>query len=47
MDAKCGNCVYLEVDEGLPHCLIRELYTERAPEDSACKDFVEADDGNS
>lgn len=43
--AKCGICVYLEVDDGLPYCLIQDLYTERAPEDSACKDFVEADDG--
>jgi hypothetical protein len=41
---KCGNCVFLEKDDGFPYCLRMDLYTERALDDEACDDFVRCDD---
>lgn len=40
-EAKCGNCVYLEKDDGSPYCMLMDLYTERGLDDDACDDFVE------
>jgi Lar family restriction alleviation protein len=44
--AKCGNCVFLEKEDGLPYCVTLPLYTERDPEHTACEYFVDgrADD---
>ena len=42
---KCGDCVYLEKDDGSPYCLMMDLYTERELDDTACEYFVEAGDG--
>lgn len=33
MANKCGDCVFLEKDDGAPYCLTLPLYTERAPDD--------------
>jgi hypothetical protein len=41
---KCGNCAWLEKDDGFPYCLLMDLYTERDLDDEACEDFVEAQD---
>jgi hypothetical protein len=44
---KCGDCVFLEKDDGSPYCVTLPLYTERDPDDVACEYFVDgrADDG--
>ena len=44
---KCGDCVFLEKDDGFPYCVTLPLYTERDPDDAACEYFVDgrADDG--
>jgi hypothetical protein len=44
---KCGDCVFLEKDDGSPYCVTLPLYTERDPDDAACEYFVDgrADDG--
>lgn len=38
---KCGDCVFLEKEDGSPYCLTLPLYTERDPEDEACDYFVD------
>jgi hypothetical protein len=44
---KCGDCVFLEKDDGFPYCVTLPLYTERDPDDAACEYFVDGrdDDG--
>ena len=44
---KCGDCVFLEKDDGFPYCVTLPLYTERDPDDAACEYFVDrrSDDG--
>jgi hypothetical protein len=44
---KCGDCVFLEKEDGFPYCVTLPLYTERDPDDAACEYFVDrrADDG--
>ena len=44
---KCGDCVFLEKEDGSPYCVTLPLYTERDPDDAACEYFVDrrADDG--
>lgn len=43
---RCGDCVFLEKEDGFPYCLTLLLYTERSPEDKACECFVGANDPN-
>lgn len=38
---KCGDCVFLEKDDGAPYCVTLPLYTERDPDDEACEYFTE------
>jgi hypothetical protein len=47
MANKCGDCVFLEKDDGAPYCVTLPLYTERDLDDAACEYFVDrrADDG--
>lgn len=46
---KCGDCVFLEKEDGFPYCVTLPLYTERDPDDAACEYFVDrrADDDQS
>jgi hypothetical protein len=46
MANKCGDCVFLEKEDGFPYCVTLPLYTERDPDDAACEYFVDrrADD---
>ena len=44
MERKCGDCAWLEKDDGTPYCLMLDLYTERALDDDACDDYVEVND---
>lgn len=43
---QCGDCVFLEKEDGSPYCVTLPLYTERDPEHTACEYFVDrrADD---
>ncbi len=46
---KCGDCVFLEKEDGSPYCVTLPLYTERDPDHEACEYFVDGradDDGN-
>lgn len=47
MTNKCGDCVFLEKEDGFPYCVTLPLYTERDPDHEACEYFVDgrADDG--
>jgi hypothetical protein len=47
MANKCGDCVFLEKEDGSPYCVTLPLYTERDPDDAACEYFVDrrADNG--
>lgn len=38
---KCGDCIFLEKDDGFSYCATLPLYTERSPEDEACEYFVD------
>ena len=38
---KCGDCVFLEKEDGSPYCVTLPLYTERDPDDAACEYFVD------
>jgi hypothetical protein len=44
MANKCGDCVFLEKEDGFPYCLLMDLYTERAIDDDACQYFAEEKD---
>jgi hypothetical protein len=46
MENKCGDCVFLEKDDGFPYCVTLPLYTERDPDDAACEYFVDGRAGN-
>jgi hypothetical protein len=41
MANKCGDCVFLEKEDGFPYCVTLPLYTERDPDDAACEYFVD------
>ena len=43
---KCGDCVFLEKDDGTPYCLTLPLYTERDLEEDACECFVGVMEGD-
>lgn len=43
---RCGDCVFLEKDDGFPYCLTLPLYTARNLEEEACECFVGANDPN-
>ena len=38
---KCGDCVFLEKEDGFPYCATLPLYTERDPDQEACEYFVD------
>lgn len=39
----CANCVYFINEDGMPHCAIKDLYTEARADDKACADALIAE----